>query len=552
MDKRTLPIIIVCMLALFGVQFIVNKLYPPIPKKGASLSLTNQVAGADPAAPAVITNIVEAAPVRPVEAAPVQNRPAEETLVLSNAAVRVEFTSWGGGIKSVELLQHKSYQGGNTFLNGAPYVPALALTDVPGAGTNDVFTLEARGADTVVLRAGGVTKTITLSNDYTLTGTIELPAARGNVTVNVGAAAIADIKEPPMYLVVDWRDASKFWNRRVDRVEKRVKKGEPGEPIQSPWVAVKSQYFTMFFTSPTNAVAVSYAAVDAPRLPGQKPNEKHPAVTAAVTVPVTIGDEGRARVPFSFYTGPKDYGRLAAFRQGQEQIMDFGTPMDFYSGIFGWLLQASLTFFHGLIPNYGVAILLVTLVLKIVFWPIQAKSIESMKQMQKFQPQMQKLREKYKDDAQRMNTEMMKLYKEHKINPLSGCLPMVVQLPVLIAFYRVLISDIHLRGASFLWIRDLSQPDTAAHVFGLPINPLPLLMVAGMIWQQKITPTTGDPQQAKMMMFMPLFMLLFFYNVAAGLTLYWTLQQLLSMLQQWHSMRQNPAPVGSAPTGKTK
>ena len=233
--------------------------------------------------------------------------------------------------------------------------------------------------------------------------------------------------------------------------------------------------------------------------------------------------------------------------------MDFGTPMDFYSGLFGVMLWHSLNFFYRLIPNYGVAIILVTIALKIIFWPIQAKSIQSMKAMQKFQPLMNKLREKYKDEPQKLNAEMMKLYKEHKINPFSGCLPMLVQLPVLIAFYRVLLNAIALRGASFLWIKDLSQPDTIFMVAGLPINPLPVAMTAGTFFQQKMTPTGGDPQQQKMMMFMPVMMLFFFYNLAAGLTLYYTLQQLLSLLQQWRSMRQRKADAAAAiPAGKVK
>jgi YidC/Oxa1 family membrane protein insertase len=150
---------------------------------------------------------------------------------------------------------------------------------------------------------------------------------------------------------------------------------------------------------------------------------------------------------------------------------------------------------------------------------------------------------------------MMKLYKEHKINPFSGCLPVLVQLPVLIAFYRVLLNAIALRGASFLWIKDLAQPDTIFTVAGLPINPLPLAMTAGTFLQQKMTPTGGDPQQQKMMMFMPVMMLFFFYKLAAGLTLYYTLQQLLSVLQQWRSMRRTNAaapPAPALPAGKAK
>jgi YidC/Oxa1 family membrane protein insertase len=231
--------------------------------------------------------------------------------------------------------------------------------------------------------------------------------------------------------------------------------------------------------------------------------------------------------------------------------MDYGSWMDFYSGFFGYLLWWGLNAFYGIIPSYGVAILLVTVVLKIAFWPIQAKSMASMKQMAQFQPQVAKLREKYKDDPQRLNAETMKLYKEHKINPLAGCLPMLVQLPVLMAFYKVLISDIGTRGVSFLWIKDLAQPDTIFTVAGFGFNPLPLIMTGSMIWQQKLTPQTGDPQQAKMMMFMPLIMLLFFYNTASGLTLYWTVQQLLSILQQWWMLRKEkqaaPAPAAKKP-----
>jgi YidC/Oxa1 family membrane protein insertase len=178
-----------------------------------------------------------------------------------------------------------------------------------------------------------------------------------------------------------------------------------------------------------------------------------------------------------------------------------------------------------------------------------------MKAMQKFQPLMNKLREKYKDDQQRLHQEMMKLYKEHKINPFSGCLPMLVQLPVLIAFYRVLINAIALRGAPFLWIKDLAQPDTIATIAGFDINLLPILMVGGTYWQQKLTPTGGDPQQQKMMMFMPLMMLFFFYKLAAGLTLYYTVQQVLSLFQQWLGMRQarGVAPAGPITSaGKVK
>jgi len=517
MNKQTLPIVIACLLALFGVQYVVNKIYPPIPRK------SHPVVVAPATATSNVVETIQAAPA-PTPVATTSNRPAEQIVTLSNNLVRVEITSLGGGIKSVELLKYK------TVLRG----PALTL---PG---DDVFALEQTGARTVVLRAGGVTKTLTLGDDYRLTGTITVPAGTSNLFITVGTAAPTDAKEAPNYLNVDWQGGPKFSNRDVNKVMKRTKNGENRELIHAQWVCVKSQFFATILSVSNGISSVTYSPVGLPAWENQPKSADTNGVTAVAEVPV-VGQT----CEFSFYVGPKEYDRLQALGQNQEEAMDFGSWMDAYSGFFGWLLLRGLNFFHALIPNYAVAIILVTIALKVVFWPIQAKSIESMKAMQKFQPQVQKLKDKFKDDPQRLNQETMRLYKEHKINPFSGCLPMLVQMPVLIAFYKVLGGNVALRGESFMWIKDLAQPDTVAMIAGFAINPLPLLMVGSMIWQQKLTPQTGDPQQAKMMMFMPLIMLMFFYTAASGLTLYWTLQQFLSILQQWLSLRKQKqlAPV---------
>lgn len=522
MDKRTITIVLICMVALFGLQTVVNKLYPPVPKKAKPVS-TNVVA--------TVTNVVEAIkPVTTPVELPAPSAP-EKIVALSNSLIRVEFTSRGGGIHSVELLGHKANTHGNAILNSPDFPPALSLA----GGSNDDFEIQQPDAKTVVLRdAAGVTKTFSLSNDYVIAGNVSAPAAK-EFKIVVGTATPTQPREVANYMVVDWQGQSKFRNRTQARIADKVKAGTPHEEIRTSWVAVKSQYFTMVLSPATNITGVGYASVTVTSGP---PPEY--GVTATADVPA----DGRGSCSFTYYAGPKDYNRLVALGAHQEELMDFGTPMDFYSGFFGMVLARSLNFFYRLIPNYGVAIILVTVALKLLFWPVQAKSIQSMKQMQKFQPQLAKLKEKYKDDAARLNQETMKLYKEHHINPFSGCLPMLVQLPVLIAFYRVLVSDIALRGASFLWIKDLAQPDTVATVAGFAINPLPLVMVGAMIWQQKVTPQSGDAQQQKMMMFMPLMMLFFFYKAAAGLTLYWTLQQLLSFAQQWWSMRKDKLPAG--------
>jgi len=537
MNKQTFPIVIACLLALFGVQYAVNKIYPPIPRPPRPM----------PAAQTVTTNVVETiqaapAPV-PAPATTSATRPAEQIVTLSNDFVRVEITSWGGGIKSVELLKY------HTVLRG----PALTL---PG---DDIFTIEQSDAHTVVLRGTGVTKTLTLGDDYRLTGKFAVPAGITNLLITVGTAAPADAKEAPNYLNVDWQGGPKFSNRDVSKVMKRMRTGENREFIRAQWVGVKSQFFATILSLSTNAISVTYAPVGLPAWSSQPKSPSTNGVTAVAEVPVTCAADGSATCTFTLYAGPKDFDRLQALGQSQEEAMDFGSWMDGYSGIFGWLLLRSLNFFHALIPSYAIAIILVTIALKVVFWPIQAKSIASMKAMQKFQPHVKKLKDKYKDDPQRLNQETMKLYKEHKINPFSGCLPMLVQMPVLIAFYKVLGGNCALRGESFLWIKDLAQPDTIYTLpFALPllgilaINPLPLLMAGSMIWQQKITPQTGDPQQAKMMMFMPLIMVFMFYNMAAGLTLYWTLQQFLSILQQWLSLRKESRTAPVLTTGKSK
>ena len=245
-----------------------------------------------------------------------------------------------------------------------------------------------------------------------------------------------------------------------------------------------------------------------------------------------------------------------------------------FGGFFGFCakpLLLSMNSLHGALSlPYGWAIIVITIIIKIVFWPLTNASTKSMKRMAALQPQMKTLQEKYKGDPKKMNEKLMEFMKEHKVNPMGGCLPMLLQIPVFFGFYTMLQSAIELRGAQFLWACDLSKPDTIFVIpglgfipffgiagLGLPLNPLPLLMGVTMLWQARLTPPSPgmDPVQQKIMKYMPLMFLVFLYNFSAGLTLYWTVQNLLTIAQMKLTKAKDPAapaPKSPAPAGPPK
>jgi YidC/Oxa1 family membrane protein insertase len=246
-----------------------------------------------------------------------------------------------------------------------------------------------------------------------------------------------------------------------------------------------------------------------------------------------IPANGHLQYNYQVYFGPKKMETLKEAGHDLERIVNFGW--------FDKLAKPALfllNFFYGYVGNYGIAIILVTILIKLLFWPIAQKGLKSMKNMQKIQPKMAKLKEKYKDDKTRLNEEMMILYKTYKVNPVGGCLPMMMQIPVFFALYKVLLQAIELRHAPFmLWITDLSAPDRLfigvdlPYLGGLPV--LTLLMGASMFLQQKMTPAPADPTQAKIMMFLPVIFTFMFLNFASGLVLYWFVNNLLSIAQQY-------------------
>jgi YidC/Oxa1 family membrane protein insertase len=256
---------------------------------------------------------------------------------------------------------------------------------------------------------------------------------------------------------------------------------------------------------------------------------------AGVIVPAPeIQPGGTATVSVALYTGPQEQDKLSQLAPGLDLSVDYGWLTIIAVPLF-WLLS----WFYQWVGNWGIAIILLTVIIKLIFYPLSEASYRSMAKMRVLAPKMQRLKEQYGDDKQRMQQAMMELYKTEKINPLGGCLPIVVQIPVFIALYWVLLASVELRHAPFmLWIDDLSRPD--------PWFILPVLMGATMIIQTRLNPDPPDPIQAKVMKIMPIAFSVFFFFFPAGLVLYWLVNNILSIAQQWHINRKlggaKPAP----------
>ena len=274
-------------------------------------------------------------------------------------------------------------------------------------------------------------------------------------------------------------------------------------------------------------------------------------VTGSFSFPFGSVRPGESRlVEIEYYAGPKDYGRLQAIGEKQKTVMQFG--------IFSWVsepLNSFLNLLHGWFGNFGLAIIVMTICVKLALWPLTAKSVRSQKMMQELQEPLQALREKHKGNPQKLNQEMMKFYKEHGVNPLAGCWPMLIQIPIFLGLFWMLRSAAELRGAEFLWIEDLSEQDNVAFLGSFSLNVLPIIMTVTQYFQMKLTPmnlgagaTEQQRIQAKMMRMMPYFFLIFLYFFSSALVLYWTIQNCLTIVQTLVTKRTGASP---APTIET-
>lgn len=545
-----------------------------------------------PVVPAPAAPVAAEAPAADQAAKPVASPDAPASLEkLATASVEYTFTNLGGGLSRALLRKHNAENGSNVVLNEFGSIPIGAITEIAGDGTNAAFTPTVNAASGEITfertdsRQLHLTKKFVLPKldaldekeklrqeylvrlDVTLTnrGAEPLPLP-GGYFIQTGSAAPIHASDQPIYTGFDY-----YRNGGNKSVDVNWFSGggflmfkKPERPVYTDatdnihWAGVTNQYFTSIVTPVADEKASSdvLAKQRGNRVWSRRFNVSTDVWTAAGHSPEgqkgeRYGVDGALGMPgftlasgqsvaqsFTIYTGPREYRRLKALGSQEADIMDFGM-----FGIVSKTLLNSMNTLRAWLGNYGFAIMVLTLVIKSLMWPLQNKATTSMKRMQALQPEMAKLKEKYKDDATKMNTELMKLYKDYNINPLSGCLPMVVQIPIFFGFYNMLGKAVELRNSGFLWwVHDLSQPDTVAHVAGIAINVLPLCMAVTMFWQMAIQPKSGDPVQQRIFMFMPLMFVYFCYNFASALALYWTVQNLFS-IAQLYATRNRAAPV---------
>jgi len=522
---------------------------------------------------------------------------AEETLVLENDKLKATITSRGGGIGFVELKdypariacgkQAEALPQELAALNKPAFLPAFTYANNPALMGDGQFRLTALPdgvrAEKLLTNGLRLVRQFTLASNYVLHATvrIENPGPQSVVIpeqeLTLGTAAPMDPHETSEWQGVYWYDgedsqhidARWFANYTLGCIP-----GTPRAEFQAGssnvvWAAVHNRFFSMIAVPATPAprvVARNYplAAPSAEALARDgKLNPKPEAYQTAFLYPAAVLEPAQAlEQRFSLYAGPKEYFNLSRLKPELDRVMDYTG----FTGFFAQALLLSLNFLHTFIPSYGWAIIVLTIIIKGTFWPLTGISTRSMKKMQAIQPELQALRERYKDNPQQMNQKTLEVMKKHGVNPAAGCLPMLVQFPVFIGFFFMLRTAIELRGESFLWVCDLSAPDTLFTIpglgwipflgvagVGLPFNLLPLLMGATSLWMSSLTPVSPqmDPVQQKMMKYMPVFFVLFLYNYSSGLTLYWTAQNLLSVLQT-KMTRMQDAKKSTVPTVPAK
>jgi len=562
-DRTTWIAIIVSVAGLVGWQYYYNKTYGPYLAQQAALRKLEKQE--QPKTTSAVTPAAFAQVAGPVSSPSVPSLSSRKA-TLDTSRAEYLFANDTGGIESVTLFLHLGANEQSLFLNKDSGMPIGTLCDASGAPLTGFTMQEGQHSRFIRTLPDGlvITKNFTLpqmagtpEKDYLIgldvtfrnggTASLTLPG----YFVAAGGEAPVHTRDLPTYTCFDWYRDGKMTSIDVNwfqagniplvGIQTRPARDLYGESSTGiGWAAVTSQYFCTIVTpakdqSGLGVWARRYEAKGVESASGGQPVYGITGGIGTGTITLAPGESVTRR--YGIYAGPKDFTALRKLGDEQQKVMNFGM-FHLVSEFLLWAMNSLQKIVH----SYAAAIIILTILIKSSLWPLQNKATSSMKRMQLLSPKMTELREKYKDDPTKMNEELMKLYKQYGVNPFGGCLPMLIQIPIFFGFYSMLGSAIELRNSHFLWIHDLSQPDTIAHVLGFPINLLPILMGGTMLWQMAISPKSGDPSQQRIMYFMPVIFLTFCYNYASGLALYWTTQNLFSIVQLYWT-RNQPLPT---------
>lgn len=594
MDRKGIGILAASVIFLIAWWFGVERL---VPAKPPTHSSSNGVAvaplpetvpmGAGVNRPVATPSLGAPAPAQAVSPPMMSGMAVESLQQLENDKFRATFTSKGGGLKFVELKNYPAQATGNkkdsrelATLNQPAFLPAFVFANSPVLNGDGQFTLQKSGStircEKVLTNGLNVVKEFGLLTNYLMSVTVRLvnsgtePVSLPTQEWVIGSAAPMEAHETSDTQGVYWYDGSKaqhvdprwFANKTFGCIPGTPRTEYTGGFTNVVWAAVHNRFFSLITIpdQPAHSMVARNYSLPAPGAASvesdSRLNRQPELQQAALLYPETVIPPGATlERRYQIYAGPKEYFTLSRLEPQLDLVMD----LTGVTGFFAKGLLLGLNGLHTFIPSYGWSIVAITILIKAVFWPLTAISTRSMKKMQAMQPELAALKEKYKEDPRKFQEKNLELMKKHGVNPAAGCLPMLIQFPVFIGFVFMVRTAIELRGESFLWATDLSQPDTLFMIpyFGIPFNLFPLLMMGSSLWVSSLTPPSPqmDPVQQRMIRFMPIAFVVFFYNNSSGLTLYWTVQNLISVLQtklvqRGRNKPDNAAAPASAPEAK--
>ncbi|MFT5906492.1 MAG: YidC/Oxa1 family membrane protein insertase [Cryomorphaceae bacterium] len=473
------------------------------------------------------------------------------------------FSNIGGGIKTAEmLLENKLFVNGNVTLNeqGDSVIGALA-TSYKDIETTYYDRIDQ--SNNSVKYQGQLEDGVTVTKAWTLEeGTadkaprfklvISFKTKEGK-TLNLNKYSITSGTAAPLFKKEQVNLAGWFYYEDGDYQQEDHGNFSGGmfsdeKPVDNittenlEYFGVNSQFFaTAIFPQSDAKSDTLWASGEETTIGDEEGAGKRWIFQVGLELPeTTVNSDETKSISYEVFVGAKQNRQMSALSENSDDIMNFSM-----FSAFGWIsdkMNKALNGIHNWFPesspwSWGLAIVLLTIFIRIIIWPLHNKSTRTMKRMSKLQPIMKELKEKHKENPQKLNQETMKLYREYGVNPMGGCLPMLVQIPIFFGVFNMINAAVELRGQPFMWVQDLSQPDHLTDVFGLPLNLLPILMAVTMVIQMRMTPQTGDKLQRRIFMLMPLMFFVFCYNYASALALYWTTQNIVSIGQTWLTQR---------------